>query len=211
MISKVYILSEIKFPNVINIPVLKIKYIQSNTNLSSYDALLFTSKNAIYSLNSFNKTWQNIPSYAIAKKTADIIKSEGGSLCFTGESSHGNDFAKELAPLLKNKKVLYIRAKKVVSSLVLLLKKQEIDINELITYETACNEDLKEIEISNNAIIIFSSPSTIDCFFKRYTWKKSFKAVVIGKTTAKYLPSYVDFKISPSTSLEKCIELAQSL
>lgn len=209
--SKVYLLSNIKFKNVINIPVLQINYLKQEVDLSTYDALLFTSKNAIYSLCSFDDTWKKIPSYAIAQKTADIIKLQGGKLEFIGKSSHGDDFAKELAPILKNKKVLYVRAKKVVSSLVTSLKNDNININELITYETACNENLQDIKIENNAVIIFSSPSTIKCFFKKYSWNKSYKAVVIGKTTAKYLPSDVDFTISPSTSLEKCIEVAQSL
>lgn len=208
---KIYILSELKFDGVINIPVLKINYLVKEDNLSKYDALIFTSKNAVYSLNSFNKQWKNIASYAIAQKTADVIKKEGGDVKYIGKSSHGDDFAKELFEVLKDKKVLYIRAKKVVSSLVSLLKEKKIDISQLITYETACNEKLPDIKIEKNAVIIFSSPSTIKCFFKKYSWNKSYKAVVIGKTTAKYLPSDVDFTISPSTSLEKCIEVAQSL
>lgn len=208
---KVYLLSEKKFKNVINLPVLKINYQKKDFDLSSYDALLFTSKNAIYSLSSFTETWKTIPAYAIATKTADIIKVEGGKLEFIGKSSHGDDFAKELSPILQNKKVLYIRASKVVSSLVSSLKKDGIDINELITYETSCNKKMPDIKLDNKAIIIFSSPSTIKCFFKKYSWKSSYQAVVIGKTTAKFLPSGIDFIISPSTSLEKCIEVAQSL
>ena len=57
--------------------------------------------------------------------------------------------------------------------------------------------------------IIFSSPSSVECFFKNYTWDESYKAVVIGKTTAKYLPSNVEYIISKETSIDVCIKLAK--
>lgn len=208
---KIYILSELKFEGLINIPVLKINYLEKEDKLNDYDALIFTSKNAVYSLNSFNKSWKNIPSYAIAQKTADIIKKEGGRVEYIGKSSNGDDFAKELITVLQNKKALYIRAKKVVSSMSEILKEHNIDISQLITYETSCNTDLEVIELQENAVIIFSSPSTIKCFFKRYAWKSTYKGVVIGKTTAKYLPKNIEYIISPTTSLEKCVELAKTL
>ncbi|XOB60730.1 uroporphyrinogen-III synthase [Campylobacterota bacterium DY0563] len=205
--SKIYLLSNQKYDSVENIEVFKIEYIKSNVDLKEYDALIFTSKNAVYSLDSFNNDWKSIPSYAIAQKTADVISKEGGDVKFTGNSGHGNDFAKELISLLKDKKVLYIRALRVVSNLVETLKKSDIAIDELITYKTICNDNINK-KIEKNSSIIFTSPSSIECFFKTYTWDSSLKAIVIGKTTAKYLPDYVDFKISDKTSIEECIKLA---
>lgn len=205
--NPIYLLNNQKFEGVENLEVFKIQYLQSDFDLNSFDALLFTSKNAIYSLNSFNKQWKNISSYAIAPKTAKIIEDEGGKVTFTGKSGHGNDFAKELIPLLKNKKVLYIRAQEVVSNLVNILETNSINIHELITYKTICNENLPK-KLKDNAIIIFTSPSCIKCFFEKYTWHKSYKAIVIGKTTAKYLPSNVNYLISPSTSVQECVKLA---
>lgn len=208
---EIILLNDIKFEGVKNLPLLQIENIESNIDLSIYDSLVFTSKNAIYSLNSFNTKWKELDSYAIAPKTAEVIKKEGGKVVFTGFSSHGNDFAKELIPLLRDKKVLYVRASKTVSSLVEFLKNDHINLDELITYKTICNTYLEKIIIKNNSIIIFSSPSTISCFFKNYAWNKSYKAVVIGKTTASYLPSDIEYVLSPSTSLKKCIEVAKSL
>ena len=57
---KIILLSDLKMDNVINLPILKIEYIQKDIDLTSYDALIFTSKNAIYSVDSFNKDWLNI-------------------------------------------------------------------------------------------------------------------------------------------------------
>lgn len=210
MMSKIYLLNNQKFTDVINLEVFKIDYIKTTINLKNYDALIFTSKNAIYSLDSFNKTWKELESYAIAPKTAKIITQLNGNLIFTGKSSHGNDFAQELLEELKNKKVLYVRAKKVVSNLVDILKKNNILIDELITYETSCNKK-EDIQIEKNSIVIFTSPSSVECFFKNYKWHESMKAVAIGKTTANYIPENINYFISTKTSVEECVKLAQKL
>ncbi|WP_072680555.1 uroporphyrinogen-III synthase [Arcobacter sp. LA11] len=207
--SKIYLLNNIPFEGVENLEVFKIEFISSNINLKNYDALIFTSKNAIYSLDSFNKEWKNIDSYAIAPKTAKVIDEYNGRVKFIGKSSHGNEFAKELIPLLKDKRCLYIRAKKVVSNLVDILKKNNICIDELITYKTVSNIDSLDKEIENNSTIVFTSPSSVNCFFKKYQWNDTLRAIVIGKTTAKYLPENIKYEISSSTSIEECIKLAK--
>lgn len=204
--AKIYLLNDIKHEGVENLEVFKIDYIKSDINLNNYDALIFTSKNAIYSLDSFNTQWKDIPSYAIAPKTAKIIKEYEGNLVFTGKSSHGNSFANELIEELKGKKVLYIKALKTVSNLVQILKENDIFIDELVTYKTSCKTSNKTLE--ENSIFIFTSPSSVECFFKNYEWHESYKAVAIGKTTSKYLPFDINYEISPKTSIEECIKLA---
>lgn len=207
--SKIYLLNNIPFEGVENLEVFKIEFIPSTINISDYDALIFTSKNAIYSLNSFNNDWKNINSYAIAPKTAKIINESDGKVQFTGVSSHGNEFAEELVPLLKNKKCLYIRAQKVVSKLVDILKQNYINIDELITYKTVSNVDSLSNIIEDGSTIIFTSPSSVNCFFQKYQWNDTLRAIVIGKTTSKYLPKNIKFEISTTTSIEECIKLAK--
>lgn len=204
--AKIYLLNNIKYEGVENLDVFGIEFIESKIDLDNYDALIFTSKNAIYAIESFNKSWKYIPSYAIAPKTAKVIKENNGSVFYTGVASHGNDFAKELIPLLEGKKTLYIRAEKTVSKLVELLKDSKIDVDELIAYRTTCKESNKILE--DNSTFIFTSPSSVECFLKNYTWKESYKAITIGKTTAKYLPENINFRISSKTSIEECIKLA---
>lgn len=207
--AKIYLLNDLKYEGVENLEVFQIQYIKQDIDLNFYDALIFTSKNAIYSLNSFNESWKKIPAFAIASKTADIIKKHDGNLAFTGSTSHGNSFAKELIPLLKNKKVLYIKALKTVSNLVDILKENNILIDELVTYKTTCKKSMKNLE--KNSVFIFTSPSSVHCFFKNYKWHESYKAIAIGKTTSKYLPENINFEISPKTSIEACIKLAQEI
>lgn len=209
MAKKIYLLNNIKYDGVENLEVFGIEYISSDIDLKKYDALIFTSKNAVYSIDSFNKDWKEIDSFAIAPKTAKIITSNGGKLSFTGESSHGDSFASELIPQLEGKRVLYIRASKTVSNLTEILKKANIYIEELVTYKTVCKKVEKKLE--ENSIFIFTSPSSVQCFFKNYIWDKSYLAVCIGQTTAKYLPAEIKYKISSKTSIEECIKVAQEL
>ncbi len=206
--NKIYLLNNQKYEGVENLEVFKIEYIENKLDLSKYDALLITSKNAVYSLDSFNEQWKSIPCFAIAPKTAKVIGKCGGKVEFIGSSGHGNDFAKELIEKLKNKKVVYIRAKSVVSNLVQILNDNNIDVDELITYKTVCNDKITT-EIENNSIIIFTSPSSVNCFFENFTWNNSLKAIAIGKTTAKYIPKEIKYEISSKTSIEECIKLAK--
>lgn len=205
--AKIYLLNNQKYSNVENLEVFQIKHIKSEINVLNYDALVFTSKNAVYSLDSFNKDWKKIPSYVIAPKTAEVIKSLGGNIAFIGITSHGNEFAQELINELKDKKVLYIKALKTVSNLVGILKDNKINLDELVAYETFCKET--NIDLEDDSIFIFTSPSSVECFFKQYSWKDSYKAVVIGKTTADYLPKDVDFIMSSETSVDECVNLAK--
>ena len=206
---KIYLLNNQKHSGVENLEVFQIEYIQSEIDLLKYDALIFTSKNAVYSLDSFNKNWKNIDSFVIAPKTANIIKQKGGKVAFTGITSHGDEFAQELITLLKNKKILYIKALKTVSNLVKILKENDILIDELITYKTSCKKS--NISLEDNSIFIFTSPSSVECFFNQYKWKNNYKAIVIGKTTLKYLPKEVDYTVSSETSIDECINLAKQI
>lgn len=200
-----------QLPEVESIPLLGIKYLPQEIDFTAYDALVFTSKNAALALDSFNAKWKRVPAYVIAPKTADVVEKLGGNVVFKGQSGHGDEFAHELLPLLKEKRVLFVKAEKTLSSLTEILKQHHIDVNAVTVYETQCNELDTSYTIEQNAVIVFSSPSTIECFFKYFKWDSSYKAVVIGKTTAKYLPKEIEYTISPKTSLQSCIDCAKEL
>lgn len=207
--KKIYLLNEQKHEGVENLEVFQIEHIKSDIDLKKYDALVFTSKNGVKAINSFNQDWKNISSYAIAQKTANTIIKLGGVVEFIGNSGHGNDFAYELKDVLKDKKVLYVKALKTVSNLPNILKENGIFLDEIIAYKTSCKKS--NIILEENSIFIFTSPSSVECFFKQYSWKNSYKAIVIGKTTAEFLPSNINYEISSQTSVEECIKLAKQL
>ncbi len=207
--NNIVLLSNMKYEGVENLPVFDIEYLDVKIDLEKYDSLIFTSKNAIYAIDKLCNSWTKLDSYAIAKKTSDILKKYNSNIVFTGTFSHGDEFAYELIPLLKNKKVLYVKGEKNVSSLFEILSNNHVNIKEIAVYKTICNKNIFNPPVSNS-IIIFTSPSCIKCFFEKFTWNESYKAVVIGKTTAKYMPQNIKYEISPIQSIEACIELAKT-
>lgn len=208
--NNIVLLSNTKYDGVLNLPIFDIEFLDLNLDISEYDALIFTSKNAIYSLENSKLKWRQLESYAIAPKTAKVLKVFNSNIVFIGEKSHGDEFAYELIPLLKNKKVLYVRGEKSVSTLTKVLKDNQINVKELISYKTVCSKSSK-VELKSNSIIIFTSPSSIECFFKNYKWETNFKAIAIGNTTAKYLPQDIEFYVSDIQSIESCILLAKQI
>ena len=209
--NKIYLLSDKKVEDAINLPMLDIKYIKQSIDLEKYDALIFTSKNAVKAMDSLGAEWKNIPSYVIAPQTAKILKSQGGNLVFTGKQNHGNEFAQEIQKELKGKKVLYVRGKKIISNIEEILKNNGVLCDSVAVYETVCKKYDEKVILPKDSVIIFSSPSTIECFFGNIDWDDSFQAVSIGKTTAQYFPSHVKAHISDTTSLISCVEKAREL
>jgi len=207
MSKNIYLLSNKTLPHTISLPMLEIEYLQSDICVNDYDAIVFTSKSAVQSINSFNTTWKEKDIYCIAPMTALEVEKLGVNVTFTGNSGHGNDFAKEILKNYKDnyngKKLLYLRGDKVVSDLVDILK-----CDQKIIYKTICKQYDKKTLLPKNSIIIFSSPSTIQCFLEKFTWDSSFVAVSIGKTTAKYFPPYITPIVSKMTSLQSCVDIA---
>ena len=206
MKQNIYILNNQKFDDVYNLPIFQVNFLDCDIDFTQYDALVFTSKNALLALEScsIDTSWKTIPSYAIAPATAKMIKKLGGNLVFTGSNGHGDAFAYEIKEQLKNQKILYIRGKEVVSNLIDILK-----CDDVVVYQTICLSQTKKPP--KDSIIIFSSPSTIKCFLKNFQWDSSYCAISIGKTTLKYFPNYIKPHLSDTTSLQGCVELAKKI
>ncbi|MBD3841175.1 MAG: uroporphyrinogen-III synthase [Campylobacterales bacterium] len=210
--KNIYILSDKYVKYAKNIPLINTISLINKIDLLEYDALIFTSKNGVIHINSVTDKWKTIPSYAISTQTAKEIKKLGGSLKFIGKEKHGDQFANELIPLLSQyKKVAYLGAKDIVSDLITILNENKIDCDHIAVYETVCVQYKEKINLPNDSIIIFSSPSTIRCFFKNVNWKESFKAISIGHTTKKYFPNNITPIISDDTTLQSCVQKALSL
>ncbi len=193
-----------------NLPQIKVTCRDAELDLNSYDALIFSSKNSVKAIDNINKDWQKIPSFVIGNPTAKAVEDLGGVVEYISKSSYGGDFAQELKSLLENRKALFLRAKTTVSDLETILKNADIDVTSKIIYETTCRDKTDE-KIPKNSVIIFTSPSTINCFFKNYRWHESFQAVCIGEVTAKALPSEISTHISKTQTIQACIELAKTL
>jgi uroporphyrinogen-III synthase len=92
----IYLLSDTFHEGVVNLPQIKVTLKDINLDLTSYDALIFSSKNGVKAIENINKNWRKIPAYAIGNPTANEIIKLDGNLVFTSNSSYGNDFAQEI-------------------------------------------------------------------------------------------------------------------
>ncbi|MBO7155663.1 MAG: uroporphyrinogen-III synthase [Campylobacter sp.] len=189
----------------------KIRFFNFNVNLSKFDAIIVTSKNSINALKFNSIAVADILVFAIGKATALACKEFGFTQIYEAKNSHGSEFGAEVLNNLRDKKVLFIKAKETVSNLDIYFSQNGIDITVVDGYENLIlyPNDIKKPE--PNSTIIFTSPMNVRAFIQNFSWNDSYQAVAIGKATASTLASYCTPIISNSQSLKSCIELAKSL
>ncbi|RLA74201.1 MAG: uroporphyrinogen-III synthase [Epsilonproteobacteria bacterium] len=207
--SNIYLLNDQKFDGVKNLPVFTINYLPTDINFDDFDYIIFTSKNAIKAVDSFANNWKKIPSLVIAPNTAKVAKAYGGKVEFVGTKSYGDEFAVEILNIAKEKKLLFLRAKEVMSNLFDILKHHNIDITQKIIYETIVLELNKNKQPPPDSTIIFSSPSSVAGFLHNFVWLDSYKAVAIGKTTASSLPPYINYNTAKIPSIKEAVKTAK--
>ncbi len=205
----IYILSDTDIQGAKKLPLIKQRYFAPKVDLSVYDYLIFTSKNGVKAINHYTDSWKTIPSLAIGKATAKMIEQLGGKVVFVAKSFYGKDFIKEVAKRFKDAKILYLRPKKVATNIAALAKELGLDIKEVIVYETLCQECDKLKPPPKGSTIIFSSPSTIECFFHCFEWDSSYKAVVIGKKSASAMPKNISYELFEQMSLQEIVDSLQ--
>jgi uroporphyrinogen-III synthase len=206
--ENIYILNDYKVKWAKNISLFKVEYIEKDIDLTKYDAIVFTSKNAIESINSFNRKWKELPAYAISSQIAKIIKNLNGNLKHIGKKSQLDDFAYDLLDELKGKKVLYLRGQKSISNLVQILNNNDINCEEEIVYNNVFKRPEKKRNLPKKSKIIFSSPSTIEYFFKCFDWDESYYAICIGERTAEHFPKDINPIVSENNSFYSCVRKA---
>ncbi len=206
----IYLLNDNNYEDIINLPMIKINFFSKKIDLDSFDAIIFTSKNGVKAIDRIDRAWRKKEIYSIGQGTSREIKKYSANLAYTAKNSYGDLFAGEIKEKLEGKKVLFLRAKIVTSKLNKILIDEGIDLEEEIVYETTCREYHADDKPSKDSIIIFTSPSTVDCFLKNFDWDRSYTAISIGKVTAKFVPFYVKNIVSVNQTILDCIKLAKS-
>ena len=206
----IYLCSPKKFEGTQALPMIQFKRVLDALDLESFDTLLFTSKQAIFYTNEVNSNWRKKRILAVGAKTAQIAKELGAQNIYHPKEFYGSHLAKDILKKFADAKILYIRPKVVSFDSKTFLAKEGINIDEAILYETNCLYYENRV-LEDNAVIIFTSPSTIECFFKSFEWKNGYKAVVIGKSTLTKLPKIVtNVKVAKVATIASCIETAQN-
>jgi len=204
----IYLLTDEKKEGVLNYPVIKINFLTPSFSFENIDFLLFTSKNGVRAVNNLTNEWKKYPSFAIGKATAKEIETLGGKIEFIAKSAYGDEFAKEINEKYKNKTFLFFRAKKLVSDIKSFFINNSL--KEVIIYETVCNKP--KVELKKPAVVIFTSPSTVECFSKINNFNEIIPIAIGKKTKNKLLSFGVNEVLSPeSPSINECIKLAKSL
>ncbi|HDZ5064930.1 TPA: uroporphyrinogen-III synthase [Campylobacter jejuni] len=207
---KIYLLNESPFEGVENLILNEIVFYNFSVDLSGYDALICTSKNALKALQNANIVLNfKLNLYAVGQSTAQYARNLGFKKIKIPSKAYGKDLFLEFKEELKTKKCLYLRAKNIVSTLNLDLKNAGVDLDEIIVYENVFKKSDKKL--THPAIFIFTSPLSVENFLKFYSLKEQDKVVAIGQSTAKKLLNFKNLFICENQNLQECVKLARTL
>jgi len=207
----IYLLSPLRKEGTIHLPMIRFSLFPSKIDFSTCDMLLFTSKQAVKSAEALAPEWKRYPCLAIGEATAKEIESLGGKVIFQPKSFYAETLSQEIITRFKDKKILYLRPKEVSFDSKAFLAKGGIALQEEIIYETSCIRYDKEEKPGKQAIIIFTSPSTIHCFLKNFQWDESYTAVVIGKATTMHLPAGARYEVADTPTIDACVLKANQI
>lgn len=211
MKKSIYLFSTTPNPHAIHVNSLFIKLLKPAIDFSKYDYLTITSKQVSEALKQYNKLeYLKKQALCVSLESAKSFRSIGGRVLDVG-SGYGDTLEAKIKSYPKKTRWLYLRAKVVASDFVEKLKDAGYNIDEVILYESKCSKEIEQVKLSENAILIFTSPSGVNCFLKHHVINLKTQVVVIGTTTAKALPKGVKYHISPQNTIESCLELAKIL
>jgi len=210
MKRQIYLFATSKHPQAISAQSLQVRFLKPSIDFSNYDYLIITSKQTVKALEQYDKQdFIGIPALCVSPKTATSYENFGGNILEVGDG-YGDNLVKNIKAKEKGKRWLYLRAEVIASDFVQRSKADGYDIQEKVVYVSECASEGLDVKVEANPILIFTSPSSIECFLKTHSIEKNAKVIVIGKTTAKSLPKDVSYMIAQKTSIESCIDLALS-
>ncbi|MFZ3052269.1 MAG: uroporphyrinogen-III synthase [Sulfuricurvum sp.] len=193
---------------VIHIPILSIHFLTPDIDFDLYDGIIVTSKQGALALNHYSVNWEKLQVVCVGESTAEAMK-QLGAVHIESAAGYGETIFNVLRQY--KGKWLYCRPKMIASSWPQRAREAGLIIDEVIIYETTCNEAMKQKELEDNGVLIFTSPSSIECFLQKYLFKPTHDIVVIGKTTQNALPLGIKSTLSETTSVESCVEKAREL
>jgi uroporphyrinogen-III synthase len=209
--KKPYLFSISSHPDSISINSLSIKLLKPKIDFEKYDYLIITSKQTSKVLAQYEKCeYIDKPALCVSTQSALSYENLGGEILSVG-GGYGDNLVSKIKGFPKTTRWLYLRAKIVASDFVKLCKDDGYNIDEVVVYESGCSSEILDVEVGEDSILIFTSPSSVNCFLKNHSFNKRHRIVVIGKTTAKTLPNGLNYTISKETTIESCIEISKNL
>lgn len=207
MIPSTYLFSTSPHPDAINVNSLDIELLKPEIDFFKYDYLIITSKQISKALKQYkDESYINKKALCVSEPTALSFQKISGKI-LEWSNGYGNSLVDLIKKYPKNTKWLYLRGATVASNFVGLAIKDGYDVEQVILYESRCSQMIKNISVESNATLIFTSPSSVECFLKNKEIYPTNRVIVIGKTTAKALPEGIKYIISDETSIESCFKL----
>ena len=201
MQKQIYLFSATSHPEAIHVNSLDFNFFTPSIDFSNYDYLILTSKKAVDALQNYKKEdYIDIPALCVSNFTKRYYEEFGGKVLTVG-GGIGSDLKDIISTYPKEKKWLYIRAKEIAGD--------GFGTDEVVLYESRCSNEILNFKlIDENSTLIFTSPSSVECFLKNNALHNKQDIIVIGATTAKSLPTGINYKISDKTSIDSCIKIA---
>lgn len=208
MSKKIYLFATSKSEYAINVKSLDVRCLKPDIDFTKYDYLIITSKQTVKALEQYEKKdFIDIPALCVSAKTANLYNEFGGKILAIGDG-YGDNLVEKIKEFPKDTKWLYLRAELIASDFVQRSRDIGYQIDEKILYVSECSKEILDVRVNDDSTLIFTSPSSIECFLKNNTIHPDAKVIVIGKTTANLLPNSIKYIISEHTSIESCMELA---
>ena len=207
----IYLLSPKLKEATLPLPMIEFQTTAKSIDFSICDTLMFTSKQAVVTAEQIDSYWKSIPTIAIGIATKRQIEELGGKVIYHPKHFYGSRLADDIKEKFSNKKILYLRPKKISFDSRAYLAQSNIELQEQVIYQTSCVEYKSDKQPPPNSIIIFTSPSTIECFLGNFEWLSSYTAVVIGESTKVHLPKGCDFVVSDVPFIDSCIKRAMEI
>lgn len=207
----IYLFSISSHPDAVSVNSLSITFFKPDIDFSNYDAFIITSKQASKALEQYQtQSYIDIPALCVSQASAKSYEALGGKILAIG-GGYGDNLIEKIKTYPKSMRWLYLRAKIVASDFVTQCRNEDYTIDEVVMYESHCSQDILDVKVPEDSTLIFTSPSSLECFLQTHTLSKRSTLIVIGKTTAKAVPQGVEYHISEKTTIASCMELAKKL
>lgn len=195
--------------NVIHLPLLRTHWLAPRLELTKHDGIVVTSKTGVDALERIDPAWKQLPTVCVGNATHRRALQLGAKVAATADG-YGDTLFEMIRMQGHERRWLYARPTIAASNFAQRLRSEGIMIEEAVVYETKCTEETEPVVIANDAIVIFTSPSALHCFEKRFELHESHTIVAIGTTTRK---AFGDRKVhvAAEPTVLACITLARAL
>jgi uroporphyrinogen-III synthase len=196
-------------PDIIHLPLLGTQWLKPSIDFLCTDGIIFTSKNGVDALQRIDPAWKHLPVLCVGKATEERAIALGADVLASADG-YGDGLYDIIRRHYPEKRWLYARPKVIASDFAASLRHIGVTVNEAIVYETVCRAENIDVSLADDAVLIFTSPSALQCFHSRFDILPTHRIVVIGKTTAKSLSGYV-VHIAPEPTVASCVAVAKQL